>query len=198
MINNKSEYTIEAVQAAVWVLEERSNISEDEMRNIQISQQKIDNQEARKEQLMYNSLGIPVGTTNSGTRFLHSIIDGFVINMLFYTLDFFSWMDFNVLYSFIIFPIYYIFFEYEFQQTPGKMVTNTVVVDKNGNAPDFKSIVIRTLARYVPFEAFSCFGEYSWGWHDKWAETYVIDKKNEQLLQEKSSLEEDEEEEDIY
>lgn len=36
----------------------------------------------------------------------------------------------------------------------------------------FGTTLLRTISRYVPFEAFSCFGER--GWHDTWSKTYVV------------------------
>lgn len=33
--------------------------------------------------------------------------------------------------------------------------------------------MIRTLARFIPFEAFSCIGGRSW--HDRFSETFVVD-----------------------
>jgi uncharacterized RDD family membrane protein YckC len=71
---------------------------------------------------------------------------------------------------------YYLFFEGLFQATPGKFITRTRVVDRDGNRPSFGSIVGRTLARFVPFEPFSFFSSTQEGWHDRWSGTRVVKK----------------------
>ena len=67
---------------------------------------------------------------------------------------------------------YYLFFEGLWGRTPGKMILGTVVTDLKGHRPTFGSIVKRTLARCVPFEAFTFFGEN--GFHDKASRTRVV------------------------
>ena len=67
---------------------------------------------------------------------------------------------------------YYLFFEGLWQRTPGKMLLGTRVVDEHGATPTFGAIVKRTLARCVPFEAFTFFGER--GFHDKASRTRVV------------------------
>ncbi len=69
---------------------------------------------------------------------------------------------------------YYLIFELVTGRTPGKLLTNTKVVDLNGNKPDFKTVLIRSLSRAVPFEPFSFFGDTDKGWHDKWSKTRVV------------------------
>ncbi len=69
--------------------------------------------------------------------------------------------------------IYYPFFETLFGATPAKFLTGTRVVDVNGEKPDFKKSLMRTLYRFVPFEPFSFFGKK--GWHDEWSETQVVE-----------------------
>lgn len=81
------------------------------------------------------------------------------------------------LYTFlsIISPfLYYFSFESLWQRTPAKLITKTIVVDQSGEVPTTKQIFLRTLSRFVPFEAFSFFGKYPVGWHDKWSGTRVI------------------------
>ncbi|HEX2675275.1 MAG TPA: RDD family protein, partial [Polyangiales bacterium] len=69
---------------------------------------------------------------------------------------------------------YYIFFEAVFGRTPGKMLTGTRVVTVDGGTPSFTQILGRNLARYVPFEPFSFFGDDAVGWHDSWSGTRVV------------------------
>ncbi len=72
-------------------------------------------------------------------------------------------------------PALYALFEYRWQRTPGKFITKTRVIDEYGNPPELSAVLLRTVIRWVPFEAFSCFGyPYSRGWHDKWSNTYVV------------------------
>lgn len=74
-----------------------------------------------------------------------------------------------------IYPVYYTFFEFTLQRTPGKFVTKTIVVNEFGEKPDFSSILLRTVLRLVPFEVFSCYGDkYSYGWHDKYSKTWTV------------------------
>lgn len=71
---------------------------------------------------------------------------------------------------------YYLFYETVLGVTPAKLLNETRVVDYIGNKASFKQILIRTLSRLVPLEAFSFFAED--GWHDKWSQTMVVKEKN--------------------
>lgn len=72
---------------------------------------------------------------------------------------------------------YYSLMETTFGLTLGKLVTGTRVVDETGKKPSLAAILGRTLARFVPFEPFSFFGDS--GWHDRWSGTRVIDIRNQ-------------------
>ncbi|MFM8914469.1 MAG: RDD family protein [Flammeovirgaceae bacterium] len=74
------------------------------------------------------------------------------------------------------FVSYYVFCESVFGRTVGKLITGTKVVDQNGQLPSTGTIFLRTLARMVPFEAFSFLGDDARGWHDRWTNTYVVKK----------------------
>lgn len=76
--------------------------------------------------------------------------------------------------------LYYFAFEYFFQSSIGKYFTGTKVCDADGKKLGVGKIVLRTLLRFIPFEAFS-FLFMERGWHDSISETYVykIDDKNE-------------------
>jgi uncharacterized RDD family membrane protein YckC len=78
------------------------------------------------------------------------------------------------LYGMLIFALYYFISEVTTQRTIGKLATNSLVVDDYGNKPSASTILGRSFARIVPFEAFSCFSER--GWHDLWSKTYVVSK----------------------
>ena len=68
--------------------------------------------------------------------------------------------------------IYYFVLESLFLQTIGKLHNNSFVTFEQNR---FKSILIRTFGRFLPFEAFSFFGAK--GWHDGISETSVVSVK---------------------
>jgi uncharacterized RDD family membrane protein YckC len=69
------------------------------------------------------------------------------------------------------------------KKTPGKFLTKTVVIDEYANKPDFGTLLLRSFARLVPFEPFSCWGDtYSRGWHDKWSNTWVVKEEERDEL----------------
>ena len=75
----------------------------------------------------------------------------------------------------ILVPLaYYILVEGATGRTLGKLVTGTRVVNAAGGTPSFKQILGRSLARFIPFEAFSFLGDDGRGWHDSIPDTYVI------------------------
>jgi uncharacterized RDD family membrane protein YckC len=69
---------------------------------------------------------------------------------------------------------YYLFFEGIFGRTPGKLVTGTRVVTRDGGTPRFRQIAARTFARFVPFEPLSFLTQSRTGWHDDWSKTRVV------------------------
>jgi uncharacterized RDD family membrane protein YckC len=70
---------------------------------------------------------------------------------------------------------YYVFFESIWARTPGKLIFGTVVVNDAGGKPSLGQVITRTLCRFIPFEAFSFFGER--GWHDRLSNTRVVRKR---------------------
>ncbi|HTH83568.1 MAG TPA: RDD family protein [Mucilaginibacter sp.] len=74
--------------------------------------------------------------------------------------------------------LYYMFFELLLGATPGKLLTETRVIMHDGSHPSFKVISGRTVARFVPFEAFSAF-DGARPWHDRWSGTAVVNEKRE-------------------
>jgi len=178
IIHNTSDYDKKAVQAAIWILEERGNSSEE----VKAAQEDIITKETHKQDKINDQIGIPILTQDWTTRFLHFIVDTILIQGFSYAVALLPFVNFNMLFSFALFPVYYIFFESKFGQTPGKMATDSIVINSNGNTPSFKSVILRTAARYIPFEGLSCLGTPSWGWHDKWTHTYVIRKSDLQKV----------------
>lgn len=76
------------------------------------------------------------------------------------------------LYSWVLYMAYYVFFEGIWGRTPGKFILGTIVVTDEGKKPSLMTIVKRSLCRFIPFEAFSFFGER--GWHDSITDTMVV------------------------
>ena len=78
----------------------------------------------------------------------------------------------EILFGAVALSVYYLFFESLWGRTPGKLVMGTRVVDLRGGPPTFGHLVKRTLARLVPFEAFTFFGVR--GFHDRISDTQVV------------------------
>jgi uncharacterized RDD family membrane protein YckC len=76
---------------------------------------------------------------------------------------------------FVLTILYYVVFESLTGKTPGKYITRTRVVTREGYHPTLTNIVWRTLARFIPFEPFSFFMSEI-GWHDSLTKTLVIDE----------------------
>jgi uncharacterized RDD family membrane protein YckC len=88
-------------------------------------------------------------------------------------------------FTIILVLIYYNLFEIFTSRTFGKFITKTIVVDENGNKPEYQTIMIRSLCRLIPFDVLSFLGSTSRGWHDSISRTYVVKKD---LLEEKKKL----------
>jgi len=73
--------------------------------------------------------------------------------------------------------VYYFLFEAITQRTVGKYITNTMVINIEGDKPDLGTIFKRTLCRIIPFEPFSFFRDDARGWHDTITDTIVVDVK---------------------
>ncbi|MBI3237318.1 MAG: RDD family protein [Flavobacteriia bacterium] len=102
--------------------------------------------------------------------YILSFIVGFVLAL---TVDMYNTPDLllNVI-AIIVLYVYYVCFEGFFGATIGKMILGYSVIDQYAEKPAFTTIMLRTVCRLVPFEAFSCLGER--GWHDQWSKTYVV------------------------
>lgn len=75
--------------------------------------------------------------------------------------------------SFLISFLYYSCWEAIAGVTVGKIFTSTRVVDEYGNKPDFKTTLLRSLCRFIPFNALS-FLFLEIGWHDNFSGTRVV------------------------
>lgn len=72
---------------------------------------------------------------------------------------------------------YYNVFEIVAARTVGKYITQTIVVDENGEKPNSEIILMRSLCRLIPFNILSFLGISGRGWHDTISKTYVVNKK---------------------
>jgi uncharacterized RDD family membrane protein YckC len=88
----------------------------------------------------------------------------------------FQWF-FKFLFMLNIGFLYYVVLESLYGQTLGKVATGTIVVTKDGKKPEFATILLRTICRFIPLEIFSFLGPSAIGWHDSLSKTRVIVKK---------------------
>ena len=134
-----------------------------------------------------------------GIRFANLIIDRVVIFALFFFFGLFSSFTYqllnieffinitdtlanlskvqDIILTSSVYFIYLLLMEYFTKgRTIGKYITGTKVISTDGLEPTFQDYFIRNISRFVPFDAFSFFGEN--GWHDNWSDTRVINIKN--------------------
>ena len=129
---------------------------------------------------------------SAGKRFGNLILDGIFLNVINYVLGLVLSQaypppvttDFNeilnyflviLFFNMMIYFAYYVGLEITLGKTIGKMITNTRVVNMDGQQPSVGAIIGRTFARLIPFEPFSFLGRDASGWHDKLTKTRVID-----------------------
>lgn len=70
--------------------------------------------------------------------------------------------------------VYYLFWESLFAATPAKWILGTRVVSASGERPSFAKVIVRSLARLVPFEPL-VYALAGTAWHDSWSGTVVVD-----------------------
>jgi uncharacterized RDD family membrane protein YckC len=80
--------------------------------------------------------------------------------------------------AFVLYFLYYFLFETIFSSTPGKLITNTNIVDTiTFKSPSVLKIFIRSLCRFIPLEALSIFFyKNNLVWHDIISGTIIISK----------------------
>lgn len=117
---------------------------------------------------------------SKSARFVNRLIDGSLITMLSFSyLETLYYGNIFGEYSFLTTNpywyiamntfIYYFLMEFVFLQTIGKLHNKSFVRLERGR---FRSVLLRTIGRFIPFEAFSFFGNK--GWHDGLSETSVV------------------------
>lgn len=143
--------------------------------------------EAQVENFTGNSVDGPQPASLS-KRFTHLVLDLFICIFIFSQfLRFFGSLFFLqeveslageriALYIFVIIAraLYYPFYEIIFNATPAKLLTESRVVTSGGQKPAPSTIIARTVARFIPFEPFSFFGEGRW--HDSVTNTRVVNE----------------------
>jgi len=90
-------------------------------------------------------------------------------------------MKFLNLMNYPVFFLYYAISEGLGGATLGKLICGYTVIDDQANKVSFPKALLRTVCRYIPFEAFSCFAER--GWHDTLSKTYVVKRSEKAELQ---------------
>ncbi len=113
---------------------------------------------------------------------IFGVIMGFILGIvlalispnLLNTIDFDSTIV-NYLFNTVAFFLYYTLFESINGRSLAKYITKTMVVDENGEKPSFGTIMVRSLCRKIPFNAFSFLSSDESGWHDRFSNTRVVD-----------------------
>lgn len=95
-----------------------------------------------------------------------------LIDLFFYSGTMMEWV-----FGYLITIVYYTAIETLTGRSIAKYITNTKVVIYDGSKPTFNEILVRSLCRIIPLEAFSFFGENGKGWHDSLSKTFVVDIK---------------------
>lgn len=127
-----------------------------------MTNQDIHKKEAKKLSRLFNYMLDLLIILAFGFKHIRFLSDGFI----FEDVDF---LQSNPNWFFLINIFFYYFvMEFLFLQTIGKLHNNSKV-EYTGNK--FKSILIRSFCRFIPFEAFSFLGNK--GWHDTISKTKV-------------------------
>ena len=111
---------------------------------------------------------------DKSTRLANYIIDFIVIYILWVVFSLFSYsyaIDYFIGYAIMF--LYYFIFEVTTSQTLGKMVTKTKVVSRNGSKPHALRILIRSISRLIPLDAFSYVFGNELGMHDLFSNTLL-------------------------
>ncbi len=117
-----------------------------------------------------NSIDKAIRLTNYLIDLAMILIVWFLIALIFRN----SYVGEEVLYLLMFF--YYLLLESILGQTIGKIVTKTSVVKKDGRRANFLNILIRTVLRFIPIDAFSYLFGTERGFHDVLSSTKLIKK----------------------
>lgn len=152
------------------------------------------------DETMYASKGQRFANylVDSIVQYIISFLLGMLILLLYYIFEtdglliWFSEMSVlgEMFLGFVIMIVYYGLMETLTSRSVGKYITGTKVVMYDGSKPDSGVVLLRTVCRIIPFEAFSFLGSTARGWHDTISNTYVVDvKKFEHAVMLKQSFE---------
>jgi uncharacterized RDD family membrane protein YckC len=78
-------------------------------------------------------------------------------------------------FGFIVGMTYYTIMEASTGRSIAKYITKTKVVNEKGETPSLGNAFVRSLCRFIPFDAFSFLGSENSGWHDKFSNTRVVE-----------------------
>lgn len=120
-------------------------------------------------------------TASQGRRFVNFLIDyilvirfiiPFSVGVMFPYEDETTWYIFTLLFTIL----YFFILETFTGKTLGKLITGTRVLNVLDEKPTAGQVIIRTLCRFIPFDAFSYLSKTPVGWHDSISKTYVVEK----------------------
>lgn len=95
----------------------------------------------------------------------------------------------ELLFGILVSLVYYTAIESITGRTIGKFITNTRVINEGEKKATPDEVFIRSICRFIPFDAFSFLGSEGRGWHDSLAGTFVVDiKKYEEEKQIREGL----------
>lgn len=120
----------------------------------------------------------------STIRLLNFIIDSIAFLIVFAILGFIIGLFYNTdnqviiqLAGYLLLAVaffrYYIFMEYKYQKTIGKLITKTKVLRADGEKAQLGDIIARTFCRLIPFDRLSYLFTSN-GFHDRLSNTTVI------------------------
>jgi uncharacterized RDD family membrane protein YckC len=130
-------------------------------------------------------------------RLFHAVIDGLIIGLILYakieglmlmpgikqilaSMEQLIGPKFSlIVVIFVVRTLYYLCFEGILASTPAKYLTYTRLVTNDGEKPAFKTVLIRTLCRSVPFNSLSFL--LGSGWHDRWSDTAVVKERSKDI-----------------
>ncbi|HJS20825.1 MAG TPA: RDD family protein, partial [Anaerolineales bacterium] len=81
----------------------------------------------------------------------------------------------------VVIVLYYTLQEAFWGRTLGKAIAGTKVMKVDGSPISFGQALVRSICRFIPFEALSFLGGHGHpvGWHDKIAKTKVVSVSNQ-------------------
>ena len=144
-----------------------------------------------------NSANENIGAVSWVKRLINYILDSTIIGLLSYAVlsifppqlppdDSLIWW-YRLLYTSPVLIAYYTLLEGLTGRSIGKFITGTkTIIQEDSSKPSLKDSLIRTLCRFIPFDAFSFFSKAPIGWHDELSGVNVVDATT--VYQNKNSL----------